>query len=1197
MAMLLNISIFEFRYLLRNPLLWVAMAVTFALIFIAMSVDGFELGSGGILLENAAYATLRNYLVISVLFMFVTTSFVADSVIRDDRTGFGPILRSTRITKFQYLIGRFLGAFAIAAVGLLVVPLAIWTGSMMPWVEVGTVGPNRIIDHLYGYFLLGFPNIFISSVILFALATITRSMMATYLGVLVLVGLFMFFGSFDGSSQAEFVVAIVEPFGGNALNETIRYWTIEERNVTLPSFTGSLLYNRILWTGISFFFLWLTYLTYRFSEQGMSKRKQKKQKLTQNISEEIPPTIKTTKLPSPQTGFGPKWALLWMRTKFEVIQVIVSPAFAILLTWGMFATFMVLLTQRDPEGRATHPTTLSLIPELIGAFDVILLIIAIYYSGELVWRERDRRINEIIDAAPIPNWGFVVPKTLAMALVLFFTLLMTVVASLIVQMWLGHYNVELEKYMLWYVIPLTWDMLLLAVAAIFVQALSPSKAVGWGIMVLILIAQQFNTSVDHNLLLYGESSIVPLSDMNGAGSFWIGAWIFRLYWGSFALLLLIIAHLFWRRGRDVRLKPRLIQSIHRLKGKTGLVAGIVLFFFLATGSYAYYNTNILNRYQTQTSIDEERAEFEKKYWKYHDLPQPSITDVTVNIALYPEERKAITKGTYVMTNQTQSPIREVHVLLEDPNLALIDATIEGARLVLDDTKFNYRIYKLDKPLRPGEELYLRFETLRWHKGFRNDGPNTRLIENGTFLTNNELMPVIGMSYKGLLRNPEKRTKLGLPAELSVPELEDIAATNTPALGYGWSTADITVSTSAAQTPIAPGRKISDFTKNGRRVARFVPDAPIHTFFSVQSARYEEKHRVYNGIDLSVYYHQDHPWNIDRMLDALEVSLDYYEKNFGPYQFDHVRIVEFPGYNSYAQAFAGTIPYSEASGFAADFTAPETIDYVTHTTSHELAHQYWPHQVVGAAMPGASLLSETLAQYASLMVAKRLDGENQIRSLLKFELDRYLSGRANTSAEEQPLVRVIDQDFVTYHKGALAMYLLQERIGEDAVNRALRSFLDKYKFKGPPYPRSLDLIEAFRAEAETAEEQQLISDLFERVTLYDLKVIEPTVRRRPDGKWDVKVPIYAEKHYDRKGTETDLTLSERIEIGLFTAEPGTLFFRGSDVILLERHNLKSGRQVIHFVTEKKPLFAGVDPYNYYIDRDSEDNLDLVLSEEP
>src|ERR1051325_5112353 len=195
--MLTKISRFEFRYLLRNPLLWLTATVTFAMFVVAMSVEGFELGSEGGLLENAAYATLRNYLVMSVFFMFVTTSFVANAVNRDDETGFGPIIRSTPITKFEYLIGRFLGAFAIAAACMLLVPLAIVVGSIVPWADPAQLGPHRLADHLYAYFLLALPNLFIHAAFFFALAAIPRSMMATFLGVIVVVsGFFMLQGSF-----------------------------------------------------------------------------------------------------------------------------------------------------------------------------------------------------------------------------------------------------------------------------------------------------------------------------------------------------------------------------------------------------------------------------------------------------------------------------------------------------------------------------------------------------------------------------------------------------------------------------------------------------------------------------------------------------------------------------------------------------------------------------------------------------------------------------------------------------------------------------------------------------------------------------------------------------------------------------------------------------------------------------------------
>jgi ABC-2 type transport system permease protein len=1197
---LTNIARFEFRYLLRNPLLWVTAALTFTLFFLGMNIEGFELGSEGGLLDNASYATLRNYVVVSMVFMFVTTSFVANVILRDDETGFGPIVRSTRITRFEYVIGRFLGAFAASALCLLVVPLAIWLGSLMPWAPPGSLGPNRLADHLYGYFLIALPNLLIHSAILFALATITRSMMATYLGVIGFVFAFFSLGdAYRDRPQLELTVALADPFAGRALSDAVRYWTVPERNALLPDFTGALLYNRLLWIGLAILFLALAYARYRFADQGMSKRERKK--LAVWSAEASPPLSDSgasarkranSKAEATASALQMR-ALLWMRTRFEMKQVFLSPAFPVLMAYGLFTTVLSLATQRDPDGRPSFPITLLMIPDLIGNFSVIPMVVAIYYAGELVWRERDRRMHEIVDAAPIPNWAYVVPKTLAMALVLISMLLTTVVAAVSVQLSLGYTELELGKYLLWYVLPMTWDMLLLAALAIFVQAISPHKAVGWGVMVLFMIWQELNTVIEHNLLNYGATPGMPLSDLNGAGSFWKGAWTFRIYWGAFAVLLLVVAHLLWRRGTEIRLRARLAHMRSRLAGAPTWVAAAALMTFIATGAYAYYNTNILNDYRPQSASPAGMAEFERRYWKYHDLPQPEITHVTLDIALDPQERRAVTKGRYRLRNLTQQPLTDVHVRLLDSDLELLSATIAGARLVLDDSKSNYRIYRLDRPMQPGEERFLNFETQLWYRGFRHGSPNTRLIENGTFLNHSELLPVIGMGRSGTLYDPAERRKHGLPARLPTPKLEDLSATTKSDLGRGgWMKSDITVSTSADQTPIAPGRRVSDVTRGGRRTARFVSDAPILFFFSVQSARYAEKHLRHGGVDLAVYYHPAHAWNVDRMLAALAASLDHYQKHFGPYQTDHARIVEMPGFQSGAQAFSGTIAYSETSGFVTDYSDREMIDQITLLTAHELAHQYWGHQIVGADAEGASLLSETLAQYSALMVGKRLFGEDPIRRAMQSQLHRYLGGRGGGGVEP-PLARVGYDNYVSHRKSAVAMLLLEKRLGEQAIDRALRTLLARYRFQGPPFPRSVDFINALRAEARDPEQQTLITDLFERVTLWDLKVVAPTAVRRPDGKWDVTVPVEAKKLYvSDHGTTTEARLAEHIEIGLFTGAPGRGAFDPSHVILLERLPVHSGRQVLKFVTDRQPAFAGVDPYNFYIDRNVGDNMSEV-----
>lgn len=139
---------FEWRYQRRNPVFWVAIVIFFLLAFGATTVDQIRIGSGGNVHKNAPFAIAQMMQILTLFYMFVATAFVANVVVRDDETGFGPIVRATRVTKSAYLFGRFAGAFLAAALGFLAVPVAVWIGSHMPWVDPETLGPNQL-----GYYL------------------------------------------------------------------------------------------------------------------------------------------------------------------------------------------------------------------------------------------------------------------------------------------------------------------------------------------------------------------------------------------------------------------------------------------------------------------------------------------------------------------------------------------------------------------------------------------------------------------------------------------------------------------------------------------------------------------------------------------------------------------------------------------------------------------------------------------------------------------------------------------------------------------------------------------------------------------------------------------------------------------------------------------------------------------------------------
>jgi ABC-2 type transport system permease protein len=1198
--MLFGIAGFELRYQLRNPVFWVAVAIFFLLGFGLTASENVQIGGGGAIHENAPFGIALALGLFCLFYQFVTTSFVANAIIRDEATGFGPIIRATSVTKTDFVLGRFLGGLAIALLGYLAVPLGMATGVMMPWVDPETVGPNGPARYAWHFLIIAVPNIIFSSAFLLTLATTFRSMMATYIGVLIfLMGYTITTVILSNAPEQLPVWAKFELLGIAAMQEAVRYWTTAELNMRMVPLEGSLLFNRLFVTGLSFVFIGFTLWRYSMADRPASKRQMKKMARAERAEAKAAATapLLTGSKVRPAYGAATTRAQLAVRLRTEIMQVLKSPGLIVILLLAVFNGGAELWTTRTLYGTQSYPLTANVIETLRDSFSLFLLMIAVFYGGELVWRERDRKLNEILDSTPVADWIMFMPKVVAIFLVLLLVNLAGLATGLVTQAMQGTGGGAFGEYLGWFVVPLAIDMLLVAILAVFMQVVSPNKYVGWGLMLIWFVSGIFlrNMGYTNNLYQYGATPPEPLSDMNGSGGFMGGAMWLRLYWLSFGVLLMTVAHLIWPRGTVTALRPRL-ANMHSRVGIAPAVVGLAaLVAMVGSGIYIHRNIKVLNQYRTSDWMEKELADFEKGYLKYEKLDQPVVTEVRIDANIRPKDRRLDVVGSYMLRNDSGKPLNEVHIRSGGLDVEFRDVVLQGAKRTSYDERFDYGIYRFVTPLAPGATAKLNFKSQLWYRGFRNGMPGTNVALNGTFVNNSDFAPVIGMERNGLLTDRVERRRQGLPAELRAPKLEDTAATAHNYVRTNWVMTDIRVTTDADQVPIAPGEKITETTADGRRTTRFVSRAPIHNFYSIQSARYKLATRQHDGMTLAVYHHPSHGWNVEKMLDSLAIGMDYYQTNFGPYQFGHARIIEFPGYASFAQAFAGTMPYSESIGFAANTSDPDAIDYVTYVTAHELAHQYWAHQVIGADMQGSTISTETLAQYSALMVMRKIYGRESIRRFLKYELDDYLSGRKGEAIEELPLYRVENQPYIHYRKGSLVMYLLQERLGEAAVNRALARFIKRYKFKGAPYHRSLDLIAEFRKEATTPEQQKLITDLFERITIYDLKAKEAKTTKAADGQWLTTITVEARKFYaDGKGVEKAAALDEAIEVGLFTGRPGLGAFEKKNVLVMERRPIKGGRQVVVVKSQVKPTVVGIDPYNFYIDRNSDDNLMDVTS---
>ena len=93
--MLAGIVGFEIRYQLRNPVFWVSIAIFFLLGFGLTASENVSIGTPGSIHENSPYAIAVATALLTLFYLFVVTAFVANAIVRDDSSGFSPIIRST----------------------------------------------------------------------------------------------------------------------------------------------------------------------------------------------------------------------------------------------------------------------------------------------------------------------------------------------------------------------------------------------------------------------------------------------------------------------------------------------------------------------------------------------------------------------------------------------------------------------------------------------------------------------------------------------------------------------------------------------------------------------------------------------------------------------------------------------------------------------------------------------------------------------------------------------------------------------------------------------------------------------------------------------------------------------------------------------------------------------------------------------
>lgn len=1220
--MFFRIFLFEIRYRLKRPATYIYFGLFFLFAFIialaaggAFNDSSFSIGgSGGKILINSPYSTFIYTYILNYLGIIIIAAMVAGPVYRDFEYNTHSLFFTKPLSKWDYLGGRFLGSCVVTILVLSGIALGLMFGCAMPFIIADRLGAFHIINYIQPYLVIVIPNLLFMGMIFFMLATLTRNMLPVYVGSIVLLIFLGMAGQLVKTLSNDHIAALLDPVGGQAINYVTKYWTVAQKNTQLISLSGILLYNRLIWIGGAVALFIVLFNRFKFGQFSSEWRSSRLRNAIDKAGAYVAHTITVHQ----EFSFSAQIKQYAKMARLEFRNVIRSPYFIAIGIAGMLFMFVSGYQLGKIYDTNTYPVTGDVVSSLLGVFDLFMIIIIIFYSGEMVWKERELKMNQIYDALPTPGWIGFASKLTALAGIQIVLLLLVMFCGIVIQLCYGYFHLEIPLYIEYLFGVQFVNLILMGVLALFIQTIVNQKYLGFFVVIAYYLFTLFfmdSLGLSHNLYKYASSPGMPYSAMNGYGHFWAGFLWFKLYWACFAVMLAVIANLFWVRGVTDGFKSRWRMAASRFKGKTQLAFFIALVLFLGSGAYIFYNTNVLNHYQTENQGEKLQVEYERTYKKYENTPQPRIVAMNVNADIYPYKRSLNFKAYYLLVNKTGKPIDSIHVLLNNFVRKKVisfsdfpDSTVSNndsltfpiaykiakpiqTKLVSNDTVQSYYIYQLPHPLMPHDSLRMDFELDYAARGFTNNANPGGVCYNGTFVNNAEVLPQIGYNPDGELSDNIDRKKFKLPYREPIALLGDTnaAKNNLISNDADWVRYEATLSTSSDQTALTSGNLVKKWAEGDRNYFHYKCDSKILCFVPFVSARYKVKEDHWNNIRLAIYYNEGHEYNLDRMMNALKDGLSYYTKNYSPYQFQEVKILEFP-YAAFAQSFANTIPFSENIGFIAkvDDNDPEDIDYPYYVTAHELGHQWWAHQVIGAREQGVTMLDETMAQYSALMVMKHKFGVDKMKKFLKYEMDMYLRGRSVEREKEEPLYKNEDQQYIHYRKGSVVMYALQDYIGEYKLDSALHKYIEKVAFQNPPYTNTLQFLKYVSAAVPDSM-KYIIPEMFETITLFNNRVTDASMTKLHDSTYKVHIEVEAHKIVaDSLGNEHEVPLNDWVDLGVFEAP------QHGDMKPLYMHKVKLTSDTMSFdvTVTGKPYETGIDPYNKLIDRNPQDNIEVI-----
>ncbi len=1055
----------ELKFYQRQPLCWLAVVLSCAFVFLLTS------GVPGSAEQNPLKQLLFACSAAAMLVLPLLTGALAPlAFLREQQSGITELIRATPVSHLSWCLSRTVGLLLLCITMTLllsgVLLFGLWRVDAVPF-------DSQLISTFLAIFLLQYlPALLLLCVLQLWLSLKFGSVILLYVAAILLWAGYMALAAATGSplmanSQivAPWLWQLMLYADFYAITPLLQQFMTGQQSLQLDL---SFIVNRLVLLSTSVLLLWSA-LQMKKLDAAAATSALKPAVLAKDSTASNQRSFQAVPVQNSGLDVVSKLRLLGQLSLVNTRQLMLHPgswlsllglaalAFSEVVSGVDYAEAMSVLnpTSRD----ALNQVMWDLVPR----FGALLVV---FWSTKLSWLNKSCQMHELIASTAVSGRVLLFSQLISLTVLLLVFMALMLSAVMVAQLFVTSAPLQWSEYLLqagyqW--VPL-WLLMLLCVS---LHSLCRNALLALLLIALVLVLHMSPlpamVGLEHPLWLLFTTPLHAADELWGYQSSSAGFWPFTLFWFLLALIALVLALAFYHRGTGFS-GPVLRMA---LAAKLTFVLPLV---FMLLGYQGWQLDQQLSAEQPLMHSSERlqwRADYETEYQHWQYKPQPVVTALYSEVDFEPKAQSAQLKLVFTLSNNTQQPIRKV-LVGQHWAYPLQQIEMTGAELSGENRPLGQREFTLTSPLLPGQHRSLTVQLQLKQKGLLPAAMHQLIRPDFSYLRSVPLFPAVGFVPEYRIRDNSIRTHYGL-AELT--ELKPSEASTAQA-AYQWVKMESVISVPVGQQAITQGALVKQWQQDGRSFFHYKTSRPLRAISAFVVVPWQAK-QVQHGKVLLEMYVPEQNQSTDLTMLAMQQTLSWFEQEISPYSGEVLRLVSMPELDSGGTGYAlpQLVLINHRVGVRARQAADAGFSQVYRRAVHEVAHQWFGHDM-GNGVPGdGTFLVESLAKYVELVLIEQHFGRDAMQALVDYEKERFARAQARSKSQPSSLIDS-DESYDQYSRATLVFARLRSELGDQCITAALRQLWLKHGYPNTP-ASSMDFVRQLKLASP--EEQHVLID--------------------------------------------------------------------------------------------------------------------------